>query len=58
MVGLMIGIVVAVISRLRPWLLPEQIALVAVVALVVSGGRDVGADLVVAALDDPPGALF
>jgi hypothetical protein len=37
MVGLMAGIVVALISRLRPWLLPGQIALVAVVVLAVSG---------------------
>jgi hypothetical protein len=33
MVGLFVGIGVAVISRLRPWLLPEQIALIAAVAL-------------------------
>jgi hypothetical protein len=37
MVGLLVGIVVAVISRLRPWLLPEQIALVAVVGVAIGG---------------------
>jgi uncharacterized membrane-anchored protein YhcB (DUF1043 family) len=37
MVGLIAGIVVALISRLRPWLLPEQIAVIAGVALAISG---------------------
>jgi hypothetical protein len=37
MVGLLIGIGVAVISRLRPWLLPEQIALVAGAGVVIGG---------------------
>jgi hypothetical protein len=37
MAGLIAGIVVALISRLRPWLLPEQIAVIAGVALAISG---------------------
>jgi hypothetical protein len=37
MVGLVAGIVVALISRLRPWLLPEQIVVIASVALAISG---------------------
>jgi hypothetical protein len=37
MVGLLVGIVVAVISRLRLWLLPEQIAQIAVAALMCCG---------------------
>ncbi len=35
-VGLLIGIAVAIISRLRPWLLPDEIALVAVSAVALS----------------------
>ena len=34
--GLAAGIALALISRLRPWLLPEQIALITAIALVVS----------------------
>jgi hypothetical protein len=37
MIGLLVGISVAVVSRLRPWLLPEQIAGIAGIALIVSG---------------------
>jgi hypothetical protein len=37
MVGLFVGIVVALISRLRLWLLPEQIAQIAVAVLVCCG---------------------
>jgi hypothetical protein len=36
-VGLLAGVVVALIARLRPWLLPEQIAMIAAAAIIVSG---------------------
>lgn len=36
--GLVVGVLVAVVSRLRPWLLPEQIVLVAAVAVAVGTG--------------------
>ncbi|RPI97459.1 MAG: hypothetical protein EHM39_09465, partial [Chloroflexi bacterium] len=36
-VGQLIGVAVALVSRLRPWLLPEQIAVVAAVAIAMAG---------------------
>ncbi len=36
--GLVLGVLVAVVSRLRPWLLPEQIVLAAGAAVVVGTG--------------------
>ncbi|MBN1564529.1 MAG: hypothetical protein JXA10_11860 [Anaerolineae bacterium] len=36
-VGLLIGITIAIIARLKPWLLPDQMALAAVSAVLVGG---------------------
>jgi hypothetical protein len=35
--GLVIGLIVAIVSRLRPWLLPDEIALMSLIAVALCG---------------------